>query len=235
MLRGSNVCLYVLREASQGQPLYIDIEAFRAGKRAESKAFHGLMGRIGFQRSSPQNNFRRVIAAHIPAGELCFDTVSYIPHDKASLLSSDFLLVLLNSKLVDWYFRLGSTNSKVNEYQFNNLPCPVFRDKPDRGDGALTAEVQKLLETDVSAIPDVLEPYLGKGPFSPATRDALEQLARRIQAAEQGRGAISRHDRAHLSPDAQPYQNAIDLILFRMAGLSERDIAGIEDRLARML
>lgn len=130
VLRGSNVCLYVLREASQGQPLYIDVEAFRSGKRADSKAFHGRMERIGFERSSPQNNFRRVIAARVPAGELCFDTVSYIPNDKTSLLSPDFLLALLNSKLIDWYFRLGSTNSKVNEYQFNNLPCPTFRDKP---------------------------------------------------------------------------------------------------------
>ena len=235
VLRGSNVCLYVLREASQGQPLYIDIEAFRAGKRAESKAFHGLRERIGFQRSSPQNNFRRVIAAHIPAGELCFDTVSYIPHDKASLLPADFLLALLNSKLIDWYFRLGSTNSKVNEYQFNNLPCPIFRDKPDKQDDALMAQIHKLLDTDVSAVPGVLEPCLAKGPFSPIVRGALEQLARKIQAAEQIRGAISRHDRAHLSADAQPYQDAIDLILFKMAGLSERDIVGIEDRLTRML
>ena len=150
-------------------------------------------------------------------------------------MPADFLLALLNSKLVDWYFRLGSTNSKVNEYQFNNLPCPIFRDKPDKQDDALMAQIHKLLDTDVSAVPGMLEPCLAKGPFSPVVRGALEQLARKIQAAEQIRGAISRHDRAHLSADAQPYQDAIDLILFKMAGLSERDIVGIEDRLTRML
>lgn len=36
------------------------------------------------------------------------------------------LVALLNSKLLDWYFRLGSTNSKVNEYQFNALPIPAI-------------------------------------------------------------------------------------------------------------
>ncbi len=122
VMRGSNVCLYVLRQASQGEPLYIDPAAFRA-VRVRSKAYHGAMPRIGFQRSSPQNNFRRVIAARLPAGELCFDTV-VTASGQRRLLSGDFLLALLNSKLIDWYFRLGSTNSKVNEYQFNNLPCP---------------------------------------------------------------------------------------------------------------
>lgn len=99
----------------------------------------------------------------------------------------------------------------------------------------MTANVHKLLDSDVSALPDVLQPCLAKGPFSPAARDALEQLVRKIHAAEQARGEISRQDRAHLSPDAQPYQDAIDRILFRMAGLSEQEIVGIEDRLSRML
>ena len=235
VLRGSNVCLYVLRAASQGQSLYIDVEAFREGKHPNSKAFHGIAERIGFQRSSPQNNFRRVIAARIPAGELCFDTVSYIPSDKATLLSFDFLLAILNSKLTDWYFRLGSTNSKVNEYQFKNLPCPVFRDKSSKRDDDLMAEVHKLIDTDVSVIPDLLEADLVKGPFSVVVRDTLEALSRKIQITERARGEISRHDRAHLDSEAQPFQDAIDLMLFRMAGLSKGDIAGVEDRLTRML
>lgn len=232
VLRGANVCLYTLREASQGEPLYIDTAAFRAGKRPGSKAFHGLAKRVGFQRSSPQNNFRRVIAASIPAGELCFDTVSYIP-EKESLISADFLLALLNSKLIDWYFRLGSTNSKVNEYQFDNLPCPIFRKTAD--EGVLTEEISRMLETDVLAVPDAISPSLASGPFSPDVRTILEQLARKICTVEQSRGGISRNERSHLDPSAQPFQDAIDLILFKMVGLTQHQIAGIEERLSRML
>jgi hypothetical protein len=79
VLRGSNVCLYALREASQGAPLYIDVERYRIAKPSSEKVGHTRVDRIGFQRSAPQNNFRRVIAAFVPAGEFCFDTVSYIP------------------------------------------------------------------------------------------------------------------------------------------------------------
>ena len=79
VLRGSNVCMYVLRGASQGESLYLDSAAYQKAKARSEKAFHTKVERIGFQRSAPQNNYRRVIAAYIPAGEFCFDTVSYVP------------------------------------------------------------------------------------------------------------------------------------------------------------
>ena len=117
VLRGSNVCLYVLRGASQGEALYLDSAAYQTAKAGSGKAFHTRVDRIGFQRSAPQNNI--VITAYVPAGEFCFETVSYVPRGNATLVSLDLLLALLNSKLVDWYFSIGSTNSKVNEYQFD--------------------------------------------------------------------------------------------------------------------
>jgi hypothetical protein len=127
VLRGANVCMYVLREASQGTEMYLDISTYQRAKADSEKPFHSKKDRIGFQRSAPQNNYRRVIAAQIPAGEFCFDTISYVPRGAATRIDLDLLLALLNSRLIDWYFSIGSTNSKVNEYQFNNLPCPFFR------------------------------------------------------------------------------------------------------------
>ncbi len=35
--------------------------------------------------------------------------------------------------------------------------------------------------------------------------------------------------------DAQPYQDFIDRLFYRMAGLTEDESAGLEERLARML
>lgn len=235
VLRGANVCLYAVRDASQGQPLYIDPAAFRDGKRPDSKAFHGLAARVGFQRSSPQNNFRRLIAAHVPAGELCFDTISYIPSDNSSRVPPNLLLALLNSKLLDWYFRLGSTNSKVNEYQFNNLPCPIFRDHRTPEEDALSAHAASLLASDPQALPDALASGWSLAPFSPVIRDSLEGLVARIETLESARGEITRNQRSQLCAEAQVYQDVIDAILFRMAGLNPKEIAGIEDRLARML
>ena len=67
---------------------------------------------------------RTISAASSPPGfqqgSCAFDTVSYIPLGNAVLLSGDFLLALLNSKLIDWYFgsaartpRSTSTSSTI--------------------------------------------------------------------------------------------------------------------------
>ncbi len=109
ILRGSNICLYALREASQGEPLFVNVDRFLKGKREGAKAFHSQQLRVGFQRSSPQNNFRRLISCFIMPSNFCFDTVSYIP-ESHSKLSLYYVIGLLNSKLLDWYFRLGEVD-----------------------------------------------------------------------------------------------------------------------------
>ena len=63
--------------------------------------------------------------------------------------------------------QLGSTNPKVNEYQFNNLPCPVFPDRPDPTDESLTVRVEELIDSDVAAIAEALNERLEEGPFAP--------------------------------------------------------------------
>jgi hypothetical protein len=234
IMRGSNICLYAVRDASQGQDFYLNVADFFKGKKLESKAFHSKVERIGFQRSSPQNNFRRIIAARMDAGNFCFDTVSYIPITKAKLPLS-FLAGLLNSKLLDWYFRLGSTNSKVNEYQFNNLPCPVFAEDSKGDDERLREEVLQAIEDeDLAAAFDTLKTKLVTPPFSPIVRDVIVDLVDRIMLNEAGRGDIARTKRSALDPDGQPYQDLIDRYLFAMAGLTDAESIALQGRLSRM-
>jgi hypothetical protein len=63
----------------------------------------------------------------------------------------------------------------------------------------------------------------------------LVRLVDRITKVEADRGDIARSDRSALDPKAQPYQDLIDRMLYRMAGLSEDEAAGLERRLAQML
>jgi hypothetical protein len=56
-----------------------------------------------------------------------------------------------------------------------------------------------------------------------------------ITRIESGRGDIARTERSALAPEAQPYQDLIDRILYRMAGLTDAETAGLEQRLAEML
>jgi hypothetical protein len=145
-------------------------------------------------------------------------------------------VALLNSKLLDWYFRLGSTNSKVNEYQFNNLPCPVFADTLETVDEALqTKALNHLTLGDTERVFDLLQPALKNAPFSPALRTVIIEAANRIIAIEERRGEISRTARSTLAPAAKPYQDMIDRIFYAMAGLSASESVGLEKRLAQML
>ncbi len=235
ILRGANLCLYAVRKASQGTPLRLITQEYLDGKSTSAKTEHTRQERAGFQRSSPQNNFRRIVAAIIGAGNFCFDTVSYVPKS-ASKLPLELIVGMLNSKLLDWYFRLGSTNSKVNEYQFTNLPCPIFANG-NGGNGTSTrSNVQKAMNAgDTAKALEMLKPRCAEPPFSLMIRDVIIEAVKQISAIEKARGEIARAARSALHPSAQPYQDLIDQLLYRMAGLTDAEIAGLEERYAKML
>lgn len=235
VLRGSNVCLYILREASQGEDLYIRETGFFEGKSEDAKAFHSKQERIGFQRSSPQNNFRRLVACWIPPVKYCFDTISYVPLSE-SKLALPLVLALLNSKLLDWYFRLGSTNSKVNEYQFAILPCPLFSlndlgSEPHTLNSIFSAIDSRQEERALQ----ILAPYLVEPPFSRVVSETIVRLTRKIMAIEEKRGEIARAERSSLAPEAQRLQELVDNIIYRLAGLGDEEVLGLEQRLKQML
>ena len=63
----------------------------------------------------------------------------------------------------------------------------------------------------------------------------IVDLVNRIIAIEAARGEIPRAARSALAPAAQPFQDLIDRLLYAIAGLSNDQIRGLEDRLGRML
>lgn len=231
ILRGANITLYAVREASQGEELRLDVKKYLKGKTENSRAYAHKRMRVGIQRSAPQNNFRRIIAAMIPSGEFCFDTIKYIPQE-TSKVSGDLLIALLNSKILDWYFRLSSTNSKVNEYQFNSLPMPRFSEQsgPDLDwQGLVRAGSWKTLSDLLSLICN--EPGIMPKPV----QEALIEMSQQIQKIEAARVLKNRSERSQLAPESQPIQDAIDKVLFRCYGLSEEDALYISKRLREML
>lgn len=235
ILRGSNICLYAVRQASQGTDLFLNEKSFLRGKKKQSKAYDALETRVGFQRSSPQNNFRRIIATLINPGFYCFDTVSYVPSSK-SVHPLAFLMGLLNSKLIDWYFRLGSTNSKVNEYQFKNLPCPIFREKYIPEDSRIFKNAKKSLgKNDFKAAINNLEGLMMEPPFPLGLRDFIVDVISNINTIEEKRGDIARRERSALHPDSQIYQDFLDAMFYRMAGIDEAEVSALETRLSKML
>ena len=231
VLRGANITLYTVREASQGEDLFLDVSEFLERSGSGSKAvFNYGKQKIGYQRSSPQNNFRRLIAAPISPEMFCFDTVSYVS-EGSSKINLDILLALLNSKFLDWYFRLCSTNSKVNEYQFNNLPVVQTPDYvSDTPWGALIDE-RRWDQLEASLLDECSEPGFLPGPVAAA----LAKMCRQIQRIEASRTLKNRSERSHLASESQPIQDVIDRVLFRCYGLSNDDARYVEERLREML
>ena len=76
---------------------------------------------------------------------------------------------------------------------------------------------------------------LRTAPFSVAVRDTIVEAVNRIISIERARGTIARSERSALDRVAQPYQDLIDRLFYAMAGLTDDEIQGLEDRLARML
>jgi hypothetical protein len=145
------------------------------------------------------------------------------------------LLALLNSKLADWYFRLGSTNAHVSHYQLYNLPCPSFTETGE-SDGLLLTKASAAIDSGKTPVArKLLEQLLIVPPFNPSVREVILDAVKRITAIEAARGEIARTARSALHPSAQPYQDLIDWLLFKMAGLSDAEIAGLEARYTRML
>ncbi|MGH6821812.1 MAG: hypothetical protein ACREDU_13265, partial [Methylocella sp.] len=81
----------------------------------------------------------------------------------------------------------------------------------------------------------LLEPMLGKHPYSIVVRKVISEAAKKIINLEVERGDIPRSARSALDPKAQPYQDLIDRLFYAMAALTETEASAIEDRLSRML
>ena len=235
ILRGSNICLYVLRQASQRQDeaIYLKGQEILERQEAGPKAWHHLQRRIGVQESCPQNNFRRIIAAFIPKEQFCNHKINYFP-ENSSQLPLELLIGLLNSKLHDWYFRLGSTNASVSHYQLYNLPSPVF--SSDKGRDGIPKEFSRLTEKcNWHGAFALIEPLTVNLPFSESLIQCIIHLVQLITDCETKRGSIMRTERSALCSEAQPIQDLLDRIIFRLAGLTDSEAEGLERRLSTML
>lgn len=230
IVRGAIVTLYALREASQGHDLYVEPNKFLKGKDKDSKAYHHQQRRIAYQGNAPQNNFRRVIAAPVSVNRFCAYTVNYCSKESSSI-SLDLVLALLNSKLVEWYFRLGSSNAHANEYQMKILPVPQIDSRELPTDWQSPFKNNNWQDVLRCLLPSCLEP--GIMPRSAA--EALVAMSQRIQEIEANRVLKSRSERSHLALESQPIQDAINAVLFRCYGLSDDDAKYIEKRLGEML
>jgi len=174
-IRGAYVNRYLLLpEPKQGEYYYLDTEEFHAGSSGnETKSNDHRYPRIGYQRGSAIDNWRRIIATRIPPGKYCCDTVNYITRPDG--VSLEFLLAFLNSALAEWRFRITSSTNHVNSYEIDNLPIPMIDTSP-RSDESEIRELRHLFDQTTDNGP-ILDRLRRSPPTSIAIHDFLGHLA----------------------------------------------------------
>ena len=117
----------------------------------------------------------------------------------------------------------------------HNLPAAVF-DGASPSDGELIEGFGRAIDArDWQAAKSLLNPLLTDPPFEPEVVECMGLLVQKIIDIESARGAIARAERSALDPKAQPLQDLLDHMIYRMAGFTDADVAGLEERLERML
>jgi type I restriction-modification system DNA methylase subunit len=233
--RGANICLYQLRGASQGEDIYLDVNAFLKGKDENTKAFHHRMERVGLQESSPQNNFRRIIACRIAKGNFCNHTINYTTKVDCEI-DLALAMFVLNSSFADWYFRLGSTNAHVSHYQLTNLPCPRFGQQAGNLDKAHCKQLDTLMKHgDFDAIEKKCLSLAATEGCSPTVEHVIATLVKFIEREEHRRGEIARTERSHLAEAAERCQVVLDKLMLDLLGLGNGKHEYIRQRLKEML
>jgi hypothetical protein len=129
VLRGAHVSRYCLQEARQGDELFLLLDRFVPNIESEgTRAGHVAHRRIVYQEGAPEDNYRRVIPAMLPAGQYVGHTVHYVPETECNY-SLFALLAILGSSFSEWFFDLVSSNNHVSQYKVNAFPVPAFREE----------------------------------------------------------------------------------------------------------
>ena len=127
LLKGANIQRYhVTKKITQGKEEFLDIDSFlKSNKSGRSNAFK--LERIAMQQITGDEKYR-IKASLIKKNNYLGNTTNFIIK-KSSEFTYPEIVVLLNSKLLNWYFRIFSTNSHVNTYEIDTLPVIKFSEK----------------------------------------------------------------------------------------------------------
>ena len=123
ILKGAAIQRYYFTlHMSQGEIEYLDEKKYMAEFGKSDKSKHHNHIRIAMQGMTGANDKNRIVMSIVPQGYYLANSCNYIfAPDNIDIYA---LLGLLNSKLINWFFRCFSTNSNVNGYEIDNLPIP---------------------------------------------------------------------------------------------------------------
>ena len=124
MLRGAQVQkYYITNDISQGDILFLKADDYLDKNKGEKSQHHNRR-RIVMQGITGVNEKWRLKMTMAQPPYFCANSVNYLIPDMTDDFDY-FILGILNSKLLNWYFAKLSTNSNVNGYEIDGLPIKM--------------------------------------------------------------------------------------------------------------
>lgn len=119
LVKGRNINRYKLTECRNG---FVSEEFVKLSPK--SKYIH--KNRIACQQIVNVSKDRRLMFTEVPKNYVLANSCNYIYIGKNNEnIDLYYVLGLLNSKVMNWYFKLFSSNNHVNNYELDNLPIPT--------------------------------------------------------------------------------------------------------------
>jgi Alw26I/Eco31I/Esp3I family type II restriction m6 adenine DNA methyltransferase len=160
LLKGAILDRYRIRTSmSQGEILFLNAKRYlreNHGDRSE----HHKRRRIVMQGITGVNERIRLKMTIADEGVFCANSVNYIALRDSKVIP-EYLLGLLNSRLLNFVFSKTSTNSNVNGYEVDNLPIVIADHAKQQSVARLTSRVlaakQRNGEADTNALEREIE------------------------------------------------------------------------------
>lgn len=148
LIRGKNIGLFCLKESSIINHVSQDF----IKKTQKNKYIKGE--RIACQQIANMHKDRRVVFAYIPANYILANSCNfiYITPNKYNI-DIYSILGLFNSKIINWLFKLTSTNNHINNYEIDNFPVPIN----SKFLGQISKKTKEYLETKNDNLLDEIE------------------------------------------------------------------------------
>jgi Alw26I/Eco31I/Esp3I family type II restriction m6 adenine DNA methyltransferase len=128
LVRGDHVERYVLRPAEfSSADSYVLKDVFQKEYRTTPKYQHFLTHRIACRQCAYIHKERRLSFTYIPPRHVLANSCNYvvaIGNDANATSYLKALLVVLNSAVVEWYFRIFNGNNHVANYEIDDFPIP---------------------------------------------------------------------------------------------------------------
>ena len=139
ILKGASIQRYYITEKmSQGE-----------------KTGHHMFERVAMQDMTGANDKIRIIMSIVPAGFYLANSCNYLIPNLD--IPAKYLVGLMNSKVINWFFRRFSTNSNVNGYEVESLPIPNATKQEKETIASKVDEILKIKGISVNADTKTIE------------------------------------------------------------------------------